>query len=164
MLMRSMPTALPVELMGPLGAAVKADIENLQRALTNLATATQRPQINPGPITGTVDSGTVTAVSAAMGLLTESLPSWLYLASQAALIGGASTSVAKEFVGTDATQLTIAANTAALKFPKPGTVLTPLPATGFFAPGWYKTPAGLALIGVAAFIVYKFVIAPRRAT
>lgn len=160
--MISMPKNLPVQLMGPLGlGAAKADIENLQRALVNLAVATNRPQINPGAITGTVDGGTVSAVVAGLDLLTSELPTWAYLSLQAALVAGSATSVAKEAIGTYATQLTIAANTAAVKF-KQNPVVAPVP-TGFFAPGWYKTPAGLLLIGVAAFVVYKFVIAPQPA-
>jgi len=150
---------------GLAGLAGKAEVENLQRALTNLSIATQRPAINPGAVTGVMNDATVTAVSSAMGLLTEELPSWLYLALQAAMIAGASTSQAKQYVEQYATQLTIAANTASVKYK----VNTPVPTqqpqiVGFFAPGWYKTPFGMLLIGGAAFLIYYFVIKPRQAS
>lgn len=158
----SMPIALPMQLMGPLGATA-SDIQNLQRALANLATATQRPQINPGPVTGTVNDATMTAVAAAMGLLTDQLPSWAYLSLQAGLALGAGTQQAKDVVASQATALTVAANTAAVKYK----VNTPMPMgfnpAGFFAPGWYKTPQGMIFIGVVAFVVWKFFLQPKQA-
>jgi hypothetical protein len=163
MLLSQMPPNMPVELMGPLGAGTKADIEALQTALRNLSIATARPDINPGPTnTGIVDAGTVSAVVAGMGLLTEKLDSWQYLAIQAGLIAGTATNKAKEVIATYAPQLTIAANTAAVKFKT-----TPVPVVvgpmSFFAPGWYKTPLGLGLIAVVGLVIYKFVIAPTPA-
>lgn len=165
-MLMSMPSRLPVELMGPLGAGTKADIENLQTALRNLSMATQRPDINPGPAnTGVIDGATMSAVVASMGLLSEHMPTWAYLALQAGLIAGTATNKAKEIVGTYATQLTIAANTAAVKFrkPPPTTAVVPYPGAGFFAPGWYKTPMGIGLIALVGFVVYKLVIAPKKA-
>lgn len=152
-----------------------AETENLQRALANLAQATQRPAINPGQISGVVDDGTMMAIQASLGLLTEELPSWMYLGLQAALMAGATTSTAKGYVGQYATQLTVAINTAAVKLkvnPPQGTVMTwagsPQPGVttnpGFlatlFAPGWYKTPQGMLMIAIGLFIGYKFFVAP----
>jgi hypothetical protein len=131
-------------------------VQALQTALNNLGRATQRPQI-ACPVTGKVDDATVAAVVAGMGILTEQLSTWQYLALQAAFVAGSATSKAKEAVAIAAPQLTIAANTAAVKYGKVNPVAVgPL---GFFAPGWYKTPAGLLLIGVGGFLFYKFVIA-----
>jgi len=163
-MMISRPTALPPQLMGPMGSlGGKAEVENLQHALTNLAIATQRPQINPGPVTGVINDATMTAVSAGLGLLSEQLPTWAYLALQAAMIAGIQTTAAKDAVASAATQLTVAANTAAVKYKvqaPPTMALTP---AGFFAPGWYKTPMGMGLIAVVAFLVYRYVIAPKKA-
>jgi hypothetical protein len=129
------------QLLGP------NEIENLQRALINLSVATQRPAIN-AKITGVVDDQTMTAVSASLGLLTEELPSWLYLGLQAAMVAGTMSTTVKNYVGQYATQLTLAANTAAVKYKAnpPAPVPTAPVAVGFFAPGWYKTPKGIFLI------------------
>jgi hypothetical protein len=140
-----------------------SEIENLQRALINLGVATQRPAITC-KITGVMDDATMMAVNAGLGLLTEELPSWLYLALQGVMVAGSTNATAKKYTGQYATQLTMAVNTAAVKF-KVAPVVTPPVYTaptivGFFAPGWYKTPIGMALIAVAAFVGYKFFIAP----
>lgn len=145
-----------------------SEIENLQRALINLSVATQRPAINT-KITGVVDDSTMMAINSALGLLTEELPSWLYLGLQAGMIVGATNATAKKYVGEYATQLAMAANTAATKYkvnPTTTTTTPPIvvapPPTGFFTPGWYKTPLGMLLIGVAAFIGYKLFLAPSK--
>lgn len=151
----------------------KADVENLQRALINLAQATGRPAINPGGVTGVVDSGTVSAVTAALGLLTEELPSWLYLTLQGGLILGSTTAQATKLVEQYATQLTIAANTAAVKFKAPqtgGKTMTFMPnailvnqhatPSSGIPSGWYKTWWGIALIAIGAFGAYKIFLAP----
>lgn len=137
------------------------EVNNLQQALINLSVATQRPAINCR-ITGTVDDQTATALSAALGLLTEQLPSWLYLGLQGALVFGASSTTVKEYIASYATQLTIAANTAAVKYKtNPPPVLVPTTTqTGFFTAGWYKTPLGLFLIAAALFAGYKIFLSP----
>lgn len=161
LLQRAMPLSLPVELMGPLrgGLGGKAEVEGLQTSLRNLAVATQRPDIDPGPITGVVDARTVTAVVAAQSLLSKELPSWAFLALQAALAAGAMTSIAKEGVEKAAIPLTIAANTAAVKY-KVNPALYPMPTTtGFFVPGWWKTPFGIALLAAVGLVGYKLFFA-----
>ena len=152
------------------GLRGNAAVEGLQKALVNLAQATQRPAINPGPVDGIVGSQTMAAVSAALGLLSEELPNWLYLALQTAMIAGANTSQAKQFVTSYAPQLTIAANTAAVKFKTAAPVVQPAatPAnTGFlstiFPPGWYKRPSlGWVIVGIGAFAGYKLILAPSK--
>lgn len=142
-----------------------SEIENLQRALINLSIATQRPAINT-QVTGTVTDSTMLALSAALGLLTEELPSWLYLGLQGATMFGATNSTAKKYVGEYATQLALAINTAAVKYKQtPPVPAPPAPVAtqpSFFAPGWYKTPIGVALIAVVAFVGYKLLIAPSK--
>lgn len=159
---------IPMALSGPFNGAVSlggylagdANVENLQRALINLAQATQRPAINPGKVTGVVDDSTMTAIQSATGLLSEELPTWAYLGLQAAFAAGAMTSTAKNFVQQYATQLTVACNTAAVKFKTapPAVAVQTNPVTGFFVPGWYKTPAGMVLIGIALFVGYKLFV------
>lgn len=167
----------PLTLMG------SGEVENLQRALTNLAVATGRPASNPGPITGEVTDATMTALASSIGLLTESLPAEVYLPLQGAFAFGATSATAKKIVGQYATQLTVACNTAAVKFKNntgsaPGKTITAgnsgtilMPSTGpmasisqFFAPGWYKTPFGLLLIAGSAYLTYRFLFAdPKKA-
>lgn len=165
------------------------NIESLQRALLNLSQASGRPAINPGAVTGVMNDATMAAVTAALGILTEELPSWMYLGLQAALITGSLTSQAKDYVTRYAGQLAMAANTAAsklhpssggIRLPN-GTVVHPaaytqtitadgnsgsiLPTTvsNLFAPGWYKTPFGIAVLLLIGFGAYKFFLAPPRA-
>lgn len=152
---------MPRELMGPLGDQ-KADVQGLQQALKNLAIATQRPDIDPGVISGVVETQTVTAVIAAQTLLSKELPQWAFLSLQAALAAGAMTSIAKEAVAKAAVPLTVAANTAAVKY-KVNPAAYPMN-VGFFGPGWYKTPMGIALILGAAFVGWKlFLDKPKAA-
>lgn len=151
------------------------NVESLQRALTNLAIASGRPAINPGAISGTLNDATMAAVSASLGFITEELPSWLYVALQAALVLGSTTSQAKTAVTKYAGQLAMAANAAAAKmhpaggidvaYQPPPTVVQPMTSTfSPFAPGWYKTPFGIALILLVGFGVYKLFLAkPSRA-
>lgn len=149
--------------------ASSASVQQLQQALVNLAISTGRPAINPGAVTGEMNDQTVVAVSSAMGLLTEELPSSVYLILQAGLLVGSATTQAKKLVEQYAPQLTIAANTAALKFHQqpPAVPVVVQPQTSFFgnlfAPGWYKTPFGMVIIGVGAFAIYKLFLAPRPA-
>ncbi len=136
-------------------------VEGLQRSLINLAIATNRPQINPGAVTGVVDDNTMVAVNAALGILTEQLPSWLYLALQTAMIAGSTTAAAKKAVEQYAAQLTMAANTAAAKYK----TTAPLPATTtttggiwdtLFPVGWYARPSlGWGVVIVLGFGAYK---------
>lgn len=156
-------TTLPTGLRGPAFLAGSASVEQLQQALTNLAIATGRPAINPGKVTGVVDDQTMVAINAGMGLLTEELPNWLFLALQAAMIVGATSSTAKKYVEQYAAQLTIAANTAAVKFktttPVVPTTFVAQP-TGLFATlfpvGWYTRPSwGWLVVGGALFGGYK---------
>lgn len=145
-----------------------ANVQQLQQALVNLAIATNRPAINPGAVTGTMNDQTIVAVSSALSLIVEELPNSIYVILQTALLVGSATTQAKKYVEQYAPQITIAANAAALKF-KQQPVAPPVPyqAPSFFgdlfAPGWYKTPIGIGIIGVSAFIVYKLFFAPRSA-
>lgn len=151
------------------------NIETLQRALTNLAQASGRPAINPGPITGALNDATMAAVSSALGIITEELPGWMYLALQAAMIAGSTTSKAKQIVTQYASQLAMAANAAAVKMRPSTNVATfqPIHATmvtqaptfwqSAFGPVWYKSPLGIALIGLGLFGFYKFFIAAPKA-
>lgn len=138
-------------------------VQTLQQSLANLAIATNRPGINPGPINGEVGPATMAAIVQGLGLLSEQLPSWLYLALQGALAVGSNTATAKTFVTSYATQLAIAANTAAVKYKTTPAAATTPTVVGFFAPGWYKTPIGMAILAVVALLGYKFIVAPRRA-
>lgn len=150
-----------VALVGPLaGLMGTAEVQNLQRALANLAIATQRPAISPGAYaTGVVDDATMTAVVAALGVMSDQLPSSVYLPLQAALAIGSSTATAKNFVSSYATQLTVAANTAAAKYRVAPVGPLPFQMPSFlsqlFAPGWYRTPFGMILIGAVGYIAYK---------
>lgn len=149
-------------LMGPSFQLMGAgEIETLQRSLINLSVATARPAINC-KITGIMDDQTMVALSSAVGLLSEELPSWAYLGLQAVMAGGSTSSTAKKYAGEYASQLAIACNTAAIKFKATPTapVVAPTTTVGFFAPGWYKTPFGLLLIAGVAFLGYKFILAP----
>ncbi len=138
-----------------------SEIEGLQRALINLSVATQRPSINT-KITGTIDDATMTAISEGLGLLTQELPSWLYLALQGVMVVGATNATAKKYVGEYATQLTLAVNAAAVKYKTNPPVPAASVQVGFFAPGWYKTPLGIALILAGVLVGYKLFIAPSR--
>jgi peptidoglycan hydrolase-like protein with peptidoglycan-binding domain len=154
-------------LSGPGPLAGTASVEGLQRALANLAIATTNSSINPGPIDGVVGGQTVAAVNAALSLITKELPSWLYVGLQAALLVGSTTTQAKAYVTQYAPQLTIAANTAAIKFktptPAPMTIQTMASNSLFdtvFPANWYKKPSlGLALVLLGAFGFYKFFLA-----
>lgn len=149
-----------------------AIIETFQRALANLATATNRPGANPGKVTGVVDDATMVAFSAAINLFGEELPDTLYLVLQAAMAGGATSSAAKGFVTKYAAPLTIAINTAAVKYKAaPETAIVPTPAPGpfdaLFPAGWYTRPSlGWLVVGAGAFAIYKLLApasAPRAA-
>lgn len=151
-----------VQLMGP------SEIENLQRALNNLGVAVQQPAITC-KVTGTLDNQTMTAISASIGHLTKELPSWLFLGLQGAMAFGAASDTAKKYIGQYATQLTVAVNTAAVRFKTTPPPFVPASVqAGFFAPGWHKTPLGLALIVgglITAFFAYRGLTSapPRRA-
>lgn len=152
------------------------NIETLQRALTNLAIASGRPAINPNGITGTLNDATMAAVSSALGIITEELPGWMYLALQAAMIAGSTTSKAKQIVTQYASQLAMAANAAAVKLRpsssnvaifQPAAVVTLSPQPTFwqsaFGPVWYKSPLGIGLIALGLLGFYKFFIAAPKA-
>jgi hypothetical protein len=138
------------------------EIEGLQRALTNLSVATQRPSINT-KITGVVDDGTMASISEALGLLTQELPQWLYFGLQGVMIIGVTNATAKQYVGKYAPQLTLAANAAAVKFKTAPVVVPPVTTTvGIFAPGWYKTPIGIVIIAVGALVGIKIISVIRQ--
>lgn len=145
----------------PVTLAGSPSVEQLQRALTNLAIATNRPAINPGVVSGVVDDNTMVAVNAALGILTEELPSWLYLALQTAMIAGSTTTAAKKAVEQYAAQLTIAANTAAVKFKTTMPPAPPVPVSSsifdkLFPTGWYTRPSwGWAIVLLGLFGGYK---------
>jgi hypothetical protein len=152
-------------LSAPITLAGTPSVEQLQRALINLAIATNRPAINPGSVSGTVDDATMAAINAAIGILTEELPTWLYLGLQAAMLAGSMTAAAKKYVEQYAAQLTIAANTAAVKY-KTAAPITPatLPPTGLWATlfpsGWYTRPSlGWLIVLGASFAAYKLFLA-----
>lgn len=150
----------------PITLAGSPSVEQLQRSLVNLAIATNRPQINPGTVSGTVDDPTMVAINAALGILTEDLPSWLYLGLQTAMIAGSTTAAAKKYVEQYAAQLTIAANTAAVKYKT--TAPLPMPTTtgsifdSLFPMGWYSRPSlgWLVVLGVG-FGGYKLFFAKK---
>lgn len=161
MLMTALPRSLPIELMGPMLQG-PAEVKGLQQALANLAIATNRPDINPGAIDGTVGAQTVQAVIAASTLISAQLSTIQFAALQAALAAGAMTATAKEAVSAAAVPLTVAANTAAVKYRTTGI----MPTGGFFRPGWYTTPMGIALIIGVAFVGWKLFLsspAPAKA-
>ncbi len=143
------------------GLAGSSDVQALQQALVNLATATGRPQINPGKVDGVVGTQTVMAVIAATDLLAEQLPSTAFLALKAATAGAvASKTVTAEAVkGVEflAVPLTVAANTAAVKFKQNPASVPAMPV----ATPWYKTPWGVGGIIVAALVGYKLFLAPK---
>lgn len=158
----ALPPNMPTELMGPMLQG-PAEIKSLQQALLNLSQATQNPAINPGAITGDVTPQTVQAVIAGQQLISSELPSWAFVSLQAALAAGAMTSQAKTAIAAAAVPLTVAANTAAVKYKKTSPIPGGSAIVGFFAPGWYKTPMGIALIAVGAFAGYKLFFAPKTA-
>lgn len=145
----------------PITLAGSPAVETLQRSLVNLAIATNRPQINPGQITGVVDDNTMVAINSAMGILTEDLPSWIYLALQTAMIAGSTTAAAKKAVEQYAAQLTIAANTAAVKYRTAPLPAAPVPITAsifdsLFPVGWYTRPSwGWLIVLGGLFGAYK---------
>jgi len=164
---------IPVVLSGPpMHLAGTPAIEQMQRALKGLAEVRRRPAIDPGTITGVLDDTTMVALNAALGILAEELPSYVYLPLQAAFVIGGTTSYAKNFVTQYAPQITVALNTAATKYRMahpvqlPPVEVVPMPEPGIkqlFAPGWYKQPWGIALIVIGAFGVYKLLLAKPRA-
>lgn len=140
MLMRSNAPSL----MG-LGAA--ADVQNLQQALLALAQKTGNAAINPGPINGTLNDQTMTALQGAITYVAKDLPSSIYVPLQALMIGGATTSMAKQYVEQYATPLAMAINAANAKIAgsaPPGAVIVPTPA-------WYQTTIGK--IGIVAAVL-----------
>lgn len=152
----------------PVTLAGSPAVEQLQRALVNLAIATNRPQINPGQVTGVVDDNTMVAINAASGILTEELPSWLYLAMQTAMIAGSTTAAAKKYVEQYAAQLTIAANTAAVKYKTAAPIPTATPSTAgsifnsIFPIGWYSRPSlGWLVVLGTGFGAYKLFFAKK---
>lgn len=138
-----------------LGLMGSGDIQALQQALVNLAIATGRPQINPGKVDGVVSAATVTAVVAAIDVLQPEMSETNFLILKASLAGAgaAAPTQAITVVTTLAVPLTVAANTAAVKYKTTG-IMLPWDA-GFFGPGWYTTPAGIGLILIGAFIGWK---------
>lgn len=142
-----------------------SEIETLQKALNNLGVATQRPSITCA-VNGTIDDATMLALAAGLELLTKELPTWLYVGLQGAMVFGVGNATAKKYVGQYATQLTLAANTAATKFKVTPPVIAPVAAPGFFAPGWYKEPRGLILIaavGIGGYLIFSSRRAPTKA-
>jgi len=166
---------IPVLLSGPPAHLMgSAAIEQLQQALKGLAAVRKRPAIDPGPVTGVVDDATMVALNSALSILTEELPSYVYLALQGGFIAGGTTSYAKNMVTQYAPQITIAVNTATRKYatshpatdptpPPPVVTASTNPFASLFAEGWYKTPFGIAIIAIGAFGIYKFFLAPKPA-
>lgn len=156
----------------PRGLMGTADITALQQALLNLAVTANRPSSNPGPVTGVVNDATMAAIGASAGVLTEQLPSWLYLAFQVAMIAGAGTTTAKKFVEDHAAEFTIAINTATAKMKSTGIIppyILPTTTPGLFDTlfpiGWYTTPSlGWLVVGALGFGAYKLLKKPESST
>ncbi len=157
MLIHALPPNMPVELMGPMLQG-PTEIKALQVALKNLSIATQRADIDPGPADGEVNNQTVQSVIAAQTLLSSQLSSWEFISLQAALAVGSMTTQAKSAVAAAAPALTVAANTAAVKYRTAGPMM-PSPFGSFFGPGWYFTPMGMLLIAATAFVGWKLFFA-----
>jgi hypothetical protein len=128
------------------GLTGAADVENLQRALINFAQRSGNAATNPGAVTGELNAQTMTALQAAIAQGSSSLPSWMYLAMQAAMAGGATTSSAKAFVTQYATVFAVAVNTQASRLPA---VAQPIPPAAVATP-WYKTQWGIGLLVLGA--------------
>lgn len=136
------------------------EISQLQTALANLAAQVPNPAFHPGPATGAMNDATMVALSNALGLITKELPDFLQVTISAAMIGGATTSTAKNFVSKEAARFAIAANAAAQKYRGTGAA-----APGMIAvvePPWYQTPFGIVAILAGVFIGYKLFIAPKK--
>lgn len=163
---------IPVLLSGPPAhLAGSAAVERMQVALKALAAVRKRPAIDPGVVSGEVDDPTMIALNAALGILAEELPAYVYLPLQGAFIAGGTTSYAKNLVTQYAAQLTIAINTATTKYkmshPTQAVVVTdPVSQQSLlaqiFAPGWYMKPHGLILIAIVLFGGYKLVSSPKK--
>lgn len=142
-----------------MGLAGSAENQALQQALVGLATATNRPQINPGKVDGVINTQTVMAVIAATDLLSESLPSWAFLSLKAATASAAAsktaTTQAVKGIEALAGPLTIAVQTAAVKFKQNPALIPVAPVEP-----WYKTPIGMIAIGVGLLVGYKVLLAP----
>ncbi len=136
------------------------DVVALQAALAQLSMAALRPGINPGPQTGVVNDQTMSGVVNALDILNETLPSWVQIVLQAAMIGGATTSVARAAVKDNALYLAAAASAGALKYggPQYGGFMPALPQP------WYASPSGMIILGVGAIVVYKILHKPKAVT
>lgn len=156
---------IPVVLSGPPAhLAGSASVTQLQQALKGLAAVRSRPAIDPGSTSGTVDDATMVALNAALGIIAEELPNYVYLPLQGAFAVGGTTAYAKNLVTQYAPQLTVAVNTAATKYrmshpaTTPAPVVATLPTTNMWA-GWYKTPWGIAGLAIGALVLYKLLLA-----
>lgn len=142
-----------------MGLAGSAEIIKLQQSLANLAVATGRPEFAPGRTDGVLDDATMAGVAAAVSVAANELPSWLATALQIALVGGAATQTAKNYVSQYAAQLSVAFNTAAVKYKKAPVPVAPTPAV--FVTPWFKTWWGITGIVVGGLFVLRFIFAPR---
>lgn len=131
-----------------------AGVQQMQQALVTLALKSNRPNIRPDVTTGYLTDGTMSAVVAAMDILTNALPATEYLALQAGLLIGATTDTAKSVVLQYAPDITAAAL---------GASLTVTPATSspaIFSLAWFETPLGLGILLIGGILGYKLFIAP----
>lgn len=144
----------PLQLSG-LGVGDEA-VSTLQQALINLSQATLRPLINPGPVTGEVNDQTMQALVQAMDLLTQSLPTWASIAVRGGLILGASSTPAKNIVAQHAPELTAAAIAETAKY----RVTTPTSPILTQPTDWYRTSAGVVIIGGVLLLAFRLFFAP----
>lgn len=144
-----------------MGLAGTAEIAKMQQALANLAQATGKPQFNPGRSDGVLDDATMVAVAAAVSVAANELPDTLGSVVQLALIGGATTSTAKNYVNQYASQLSVAFNAAAVKYKvnPPAPTVYPI-AT---ATPWYTTWWGVGGLIIGGIVALKFLLGPSRA-
>lgn len=164
----------PPRMIFGLGDVATSDdgLKKLQVALVNLSNASHNPAINPGATDGVLVNGlppdkTMAAVSQALGLINQALPTWAAVSLSIAFGVGVSTGTAKQAVLDYSADLTSATNAAAATAPfyasnpaAPGT--TPATTPTAPPPAWYTTWWGLGAIAIGALGVLS-VLASHRA-
>ena len=142
----------PLSLSGFGAATDPTQIVGLQTSLANLAIATQNSLLDPGPITGTLTDGTMLALALAMTMIAPQLPGLPRAALDLALLAGSTTTLAKNATGQYAPQLTAAINATTSDLIASQVQATTPVDTGFFQPGWYLQPYGIAVLVGAGII------------
>jgi len=137
-----------------------ADISQLQTALKELARVTGRAGIDPGEATGIMNDATMRGIASAGSLITDELPSWLYVSLQAALFAGSSSSFAQKQVTSFAHPIAAAVELATARYvskhPQQGG--SGMPDTMIAEDPWYKTPIGIGGIALGAFLAWKLLL------